>query len=123
MAIQREIDSYLRHLTIERGLSRNTLAAYGRDLSRYEQFLEEIGVDSPQAITKQNIADFGEQLVSKFGLSASSVARVLSGVRGLHRFWLVEAIVENDDSQRLFHWQTLKNCFTLRGQKRLKMKV
>jgi integrase/recombinase XerD len=98
MAIQREIDSYLRHLTIERGLSKNTLAAYGRDLARYEQFLEEIGVDSPQSITKQNIADFGEQLVSKFGLSASSVARVLSGVRGLHRFWLFEAITQNDDS-------------------------
>jgi integrase/recombinase XerD len=98
MAIQREIDSYLRHLTIERGLSKNTLAAYGRDLARYEEFLEEIGVDSPQSITKQNVADFGEQLVSKFGLSASSVARVLSGVRGLHRFWLFEAITENDDS-------------------------
>jgi integrase/recombinase XerD len=98
MAIQREIDSYLRHLTIERGLSKNTLAAYGRDLARYEQFLNEIGVNSPQSITKQNISDFGEQLVSKFGLSPSSVARVLSGVRGLHRFWLFEAITENDDS-------------------------
>jgi integrase/recombinase XerD len=98
MAIQREIDSYLRHLTIERGLSKNTLAAYGRDLARYEQFLNEIGVTSPQSITKQNISDFGEQLVSKFGLSPSSVARVLSGVRGLHRFWLFEAITENDDS-------------------------
>jgi integrase/recombinase XerD len=98
MAIQREIDSYLRHLTIERGLSKNTLAAYGRDLARYEQFLVELEINSPRGITKQNIADFGEQLVSKYGLTASSVARVLSGVRGLHRFWLFEAITENDVS-------------------------
>lgn len=98
MSLQRKIDSYLRHLTIERGVAKNTLAAYGRDLSRYNSYLETLGITSPEEITKQQVAAFGEQLVTTFGLKATSVARVLSGVRGLHRFWLMEQITTNDVS-------------------------
>jgi integrase/recombinase XerD len=98
MSLNRQIDSYLRHLTIERGMAKNTLAAYQRDLNRYQDYLAERGIDDPKSITKQNVADFGEQLVTKYGLKATSVARVLSGVRGLHRFWLMEQVTENDVS-------------------------
>jgi integrase/recombinase XerD len=98
MSLNRQIDAYLRHLTIERGMAKNTLAAYSRDLRRYEEFLDNLGVITPNEVTKQHVASFGEQLVTKFGLRASSVARVLSGVRGLHRFWLMEQVTVNDVS-------------------------
>lgn len=98
MSLKRQVDSYLRHLTIERGMAKNTLAAYSRDLDRYQLFLEENGVSEPEQITKQQVAAFGQQLVTKYGLKASSVARVLSGVRGLHRFWLMEQVTTNDVS-------------------------
>ena len=101
MSLERQIDSYLRHLTIERGMAKNTLAAYARDLARYKDYLDEIGVSNPEDITKANIAAFGELLVSKYGLKASSVARVLSGVRGLHRFWLMEQITAGDSSSTI----------------------
>lgn len=97
-SLRRLMDAYLRHLTIERGMSKNTLAAYARDLARYEEFLKAQGLTSPQQVTKLTVATFGEQLVTKYGLKATSVARVLSGVRGLHRFWLVEAVTEGDVS-------------------------
>ncbi|MEN9706524.1 MAG: hypothetical protein RIS31_90 [Actinomycetota bacterium] len=96
MSLQRQIDSYLRHLTIERGMAKNTVAAYARDLTRYHDYLADLGISVPSEVTKQQVAGFAEQLVSKFGLKASSVARVLSGVRGLHRFWLMEQITVND---------------------------
>lgn len=98
MSLQRQIDSYLRHLTIERGMAKNTLAAYSRDLRRYQEYLTALGVTEPSQVTKLQVAAFGEQLVTKFGLKATSVARVLSGVRGLHRFWLMEQVTENDVS-------------------------
>lgn len=79
-------------------MSKNTLAAYGRDLNRYREFLEELGLDSPTRISKSDVAKFGELLVTKYGLKPNSVARVLSGVRGLHRFWLMEQVTENDVS-------------------------
>jgi integrase/recombinase XerD len=98
MSLQRHIDSYLRHLTIERGMAKNTLAAYSRDLRRYQEYLADLGVTEPSEVTKLQVAAFGEQLVTKFGLKATSVARVLSGVRGLHRFWLMEQVTLNDVS-------------------------
>ena len=98
MSLQRHIDSYLRHLTIERGMAKNTLAAYSRDLRRYQEYLAELGITEPAEVTKLQVAAFGEQLVTKFGLKATSVARVLSGVRGLHRFWLMEQVTINDVS-------------------------
>lgn len=97
-SLQRLIDAYLRHLTIERGMSKNTIGAYARDLARYQDFLVERGITDPTKIDKQTVASFGEQLVTRFGLKSSSVARVLSGVRGLHRFWLVEAVTSGDVS-------------------------
>jgi integrase/recombinase XerD len=77
-------------------MAKNTLAAYARDLTRYHDYLADLGISVPSEVTKQQVAGFAEQLVSKFGLKASSVARVLSGVRGLHRFWLMEQITVND---------------------------
>lgn len=79
-------------------MAKNTLAAYARDLERYKTYLVNLGVTSPTDITKTHVSDFGEQLVTKYGLKASSVARVLSGVRGLHRFWLMEQVTDNDVS-------------------------
>ena len=41
------LEAYLAHLTVERGLSTNTLAAYRRDLNRYLAFLEARGREAP----------------------------------------------------------------------------
>lgn len=90
------VDAYLRHLTIERGMAKNTIAAYQADLSRYAAFLESKEITSPNQITELVIADFAESLKVKSGLISSSVARVLAGVRGLHKFWLLENITPGD---------------------------
>ena len=90
------VDSYLRHLTIERGMAKNTLAAYRADLARYSSFLEEKGIEQPGQITELVITEFAESLKLKSGLISSSVARVLAGVRGLHKFWLLENITPGD---------------------------
>ena len=90
------IDSYLRHLTIERGMAKNTISAYRADLNRYASFLESKGIESPEKITELVINEFAESLKITSGLISSSVARVLAGVRGLHKFWLLENITAGD---------------------------
>jgi integrase/recombinase XerD len=90
------IDAYLRHLTIERGMAKNTIAAYRADLNRYAAFLETKAITAPGQITELVITDFAESLKVKSGLISSSVARVLAGVRGLHKFWLLENITPGD---------------------------
>lgn len=90
------VDAYLRHLTIERGMAKNTLSAYRADLARYLVFLESKQIQNPNDITELIIGEFAEALRLKYGLISSSVARVLAGVRGLHKFWLLENVTTGD---------------------------
>jgi len=90
------VDAYIRHLTIERGVAKNTIAAYRRDLRRYLEFLSSKNIESIQAITELAIQDFAEKLVVDQGLAATSVARVLAGVRGIHKYWLLENLTNDD---------------------------
>jgi integrase/recombinase XerD len=101
MSISRQIDSYLRHLTVERGMSKNTLAAYRRDLDRYQQFLTDREISSVDAISEQIVTNFGIALTAKWGLAATSVARVLSGVRGFHRYLMIEGVTANDRAAKV----------------------
>jgi integrase/recombinase XerD len=89
-------DSYLRHLSIERGVAKNTLKAYSADLGRYLIFLTGVGVVEPTDVTEQHVAAFLQSLFSEHGLVVSSRARILAAVRGLHRFWLIEGITAVD---------------------------
>ena len=98
MSIRSLVDAYLRHLAIERGVAKNTQLAYRRDLNRYLDWLDAENLTEPAQITELAVRNFAEQLTSKYGLVASSVARVMASVRGLHRFWLLEGITANDVS-------------------------
>jgi integrase/recombinase XerD len=77
-------------------MAKNTLAAYKADLSRYLAFLESKGIDNPNQITELLITEFAESLRQTSGLISSSVARVLAGVRGLHKFWLLENVTKGN---------------------------
>ncbi len=99
--IQASVDAYLRHLAIERGSSKNTLAAYRRDLARYASFLENEKIDSLERVSDATIRQFSEALHHRYGLAASSAARVLAGVRGFHRFLLLEGKSEADPAAKV----------------------
>ncbi|MCW4459770.1 site-specific tyrosine recombinase XerD [Microbacterium sp. MPKO10] len=98
MSLERSIDTFLRHVAIERGLSENTVAAYSRDLTRYREWLEGISVEEFPRVTSAHIVAFLRSLTqnAEKPLSPTSVARVLSSVRSLHRFLLEERVVEID---------------------------
>jgi integrase/recombinase XerD len=95
-AVAGAIDRYLRHVAIERGLSENTVAAYRRDLGAYEHALAERGIASPDGISTADVSAFSQRLRVTEGLKASSTARMLSSVRGFHRFLLEEGLTETD---------------------------
>lgn len=95
MAIGSDIGQYLDHLAIERGLSKNTLAAYRRDLGKYTAYLESRGLSEFAKIDSGVVADFFVQLRNQGELSASSSARALVTVRGLHQFMARERGLPN----------------------------
>jgi integrase/recombinase XerD len=93
---ERAIDAYLRHITLERGLSEHTTAAYRRDLAAYAAWLGAQGVDDTDQVTAELVARFAaERASAEPAPAASSLARLQSSVRGLHRFLAREGIRED----------------------------
>jgi integrase/recombinase XerD len=100
--LERAVDAYLRHVTIERGLSEHTIAAYRRDLAGYVVWLRDRGVADAAAVTPAAIADFvAERAGTEPRPAATSLARLQSSVRGLHRFLVREGRSEEDPSSAL----------------------
>ena len=88
--VQRVVGSFLDHLTVERGASGNTVAAYRRDLTRYQEFLDARGIEAVTAVTEADVAAFASALHAggggRGGLAPTSGARALCAVESLHRF-------------------------------------
>ncbi len=102
MQLERAVDAYLRHITIERGLSAHTVAAYRRDLSGYVDWLTERGVVDSAEVTAALVGEFAADRASaEPAPAASSLARLQSSVRGLHRFLAREGIETEDPTGRL----------------------
>lgn len=99
-ALQNEVAAYLNHLTIERGLSENTLAAYRRDLNRYLRYLTQEHVTEVKHITGHHVSGFLQALSSgshHMGtLASSSINRILVAARGWHRFMHLERTTESN---------------------------
>lgn len=102
MELERAVDAYLRHVTIERGLSDHTIAAYRRDLAPYRSWLSARGIEDSAEITPALVREFiAERAASDPPPAATSLARLQSSVRGLHRYLVVEGIDTLDPSTRL----------------------
>jgi integrase/recombinase XerD len=103
--LTRSVRAYRDHLAVERGLSANTLAAYGRDLRRYQEFCAGRGITSPQAVTESDLGDFLAWLRQGSPdhppLSAASAARTLVAVRGFHRFAVREGLSDSDPGREV----------------------
>lgn len=99
-SLARAIEGYLLHVAVERGLAPNTLAAYRRDLRRYQRFLEAAGVAEANDITRHHVGGFAQSLADGDDggspLSLRSAARTVVSVRGLHRFWALEGLCDGD---------------------------
>jgi integrase/recombinase XerD len=108
-ALASEAERYLDHLSVERGLSGNTLDAYRRDLRRYVAFLSRRNVEEPEAVDEGAIRSFVASLsASTHGpqerpYRATSVARALSAVRSFHRFLLREGVTTRDPAVGVAH--------------------
>ena len=94
------VQTFLDHLTVERGRAANTLAAYRRDLRRYRDWLGEHGLGEWEAITPAHLGEYLAALTTgdenPRPLAPRSVARAASAVRGLHRFAVAEGHTAHD---------------------------
>ncbi|MEP6599312.1 MAG: site-specific tyrosine recombinase XerD [Actinomycetota bacterium] len=94
------VRAFLDHLAVERGVAANTLASYRRDLRRYQDHLAGLGLASIGDVRAATISAFLAHLregdADHPPLSASSAARAVVAVRGLHRFAFRDGLVAYD---------------------------
>ncbi|WP_297082018.1 site-specific tyrosine recombinase XerD [uncultured Demequina sp.] len=100
-----ERDAYLAHVTVERGLSEHTVAAYRRDLTRYSHFLETRDRHALGEVTRADVSAFA-QAIGTGGdggraLAPASASRTVVAVRGWHRFALAEGWTADDPSHEV----------------------
>jgi len=100
-ALAKQIQRFLDHLTIERGLSAHTVAAYRRDLERYVTFLRARRITDARGVDERVVAAHVAAIsASTYGdgrrYRATSVVRALSSVRAFHRFLLRDGKISSD---------------------------
>ena len=98
MAFDSVIDLYLDHLRVERALSKNTLMAYARDLSKFASHVEKHCIPV-RSIDLAAISSWITTLTHS-GLGARSLSRHLSAARGLLRFLVREGLIQQDPTER-----------------------
>lgn len=95
-----DVRQYLAHLTVERALSQNTVAAYRRDIGHYVRHLKGRGVAEFASVGPEDAASFTDYL-QKQGFAQSSIARMITAVRRLHEFLESEGRAASDPTRDL----------------------
>jgi len=99
---------FLDYLAVEKGLAKNSLAAYSVDLRHFGEWLAEEGLE-PERVERIHIVRYFQSLRRR-GISARSVARALAAIRGLFRFLVAERHLKKDPTENLENpklWSTL----------------
>ncbi|OLC54188.1 MAG: site-specific tyrosine recombinase XerD [Acidobacteria bacterium 13_1_40CM_4_69_4] len=100
------IEDFLHYLTVERGLAKNSVLAYGRDLAKFGRYLTVKG-RTPRQIRQGEVNEFARRLSGQ-GLSAKSIARALNAVRMFYRYLVMEKFVSEDPTTQIRSPRTLK---------------
>jgi len=89
------LDEFLNYLSVERGLSKNTISSYGSDLLSFINYLESKGVIGMEKIKRDDITQYLLHQKDK-GLSGNSVSRALVAIKMFYKFLTQERFITND---------------------------
>ncbi len=96
MSWKNYINGFRSYLMLERSLSENSVEAYIRDVNKLVDYLSINGIKkSPKELTSKDISTFIQWIV-KFGISANSQARLLSGIKAFYKYLILEEIIDKD---------------------------
>lgn len=88
------------YLKLEKSLSKNSIEAYLRDIEKLYQFCEANGHGSPAKLELKDLKKF-IHWVNDLGMSATSQARIISGIKGFYNYLLLEEITDSNPAKLL----------------------
>jgi integrase/recombinase XerD len=95
------IKQFEEYLKLEKSLSRHSVEAYHRDITKLTEFLDIKKLQvAPEHITPDIIRDFLEW-IGELGMTAHSQARTLSGIRAFYKFLIMEDMVQADPTDTI----------------------
>ncbi len=92
---------YQSHLSLEKGLSRNSLSAYTHDVRLLRDFALSNGELPPTSISQEIVQQLMVHIGKDDTLGARSQSRVLSGIRGFFRFLVLDQQIDNDPTEQI----------------------
>lgn len=108
--LKNAFEDFFHYLQIERGLAKNTLTSYRRDLEQYSQYIEKVIQKTAwETIERKDIIGFLYMLKDD-KKSTATISRAVSSIRIFHQFLIQERLVDEDPS---LHIETPKKERTL----------
>lgn len=98
--MKEHLRSYLHYLQLEKNSSFNTVDCYRRDLARYLDHLTRTGITTLTKVHDEDVSRYLRTLTG-IGLSARSIARNLSAIKGFHRFLVGERVVDRNPTSNI----------------------
>ncbi|MCA1589367.1 MAG: site-specific tyrosine recombinase XerD [Acidobacteria bacterium] len=93
------IREYLSYLRVEKGLAKNSLESYERDLVKLRAWVEKHNYD----LTKLSRRDLREWLIDlgRTELKETSKRRLISSMRGFYKFLMIDGHIQNNPAENL----------------------
>ncbi|WP_034987469.1 site-specific tyrosine recombinase XerD [Liquorilactobacillus sucicola] len=92
------IEDYLHYLTVERGLSKNTVMSYRNDLIQFASFLQKQQISSFNNVKRQTVIDFMQQETTQ-KKATSSIVRSVTSLRKFFQYLMEEERILQDPMQ------------------------
>lgn len=94
------LQSFIHYLTVEKGLSKNTLESYKRDLKQFIAYLRKSEQSKIEEISRQNIVSY-LMVLREQGKATSTISRSMASIRAFFQFLLRDQKIISDPSIHL----------------------
>lgn len=93
--MQTHLQNYTNYLAVEKGLAKNTLESYRRDLDKFISFMHKQKITAPESVDKNALNLFILELKQN-GRATSTISRCIASIRSFFSFLLQEGIIEHN---------------------------
>lgn len=94
------VNAFINYLAIERGLAKNTLESYGRDLKQFQNYMNDLNLEVEKDSNENMIQEYLKSLQTK-GRAVSTISRNIAAIKAFYQYLVKENYLENDPSQSL----------------------
>lgn len=97
---EKVLRDFINYISVEKGLSQNSISSYKRDIIKYLEYLKNIDIKSVDEVKRENITNY-LNTIRKRGYSSTTVARYVSSIRSFHKLLLREGYCTHNPASHI----------------------